>query len=82
MDKYKHIPVVLAGDFNDFPYTAPLDNIEKSFIDFYSLKAIAEKDEQLKKVDRVYPDFTLICDTRKAEVGPSVEHRCLDYMLI
>jgi len=30
----------------------------------------------------LYPEFTLICDTKKSKVGPSIEHRCLDYIMM
>lgn len=54
---------------------------EDDFIDLFSLKAYQEHGDAIPTKEALYPDFTLICDTRKANVGPSVEHRCLDYIL-
>lgn len=34
------------------------------------------------KKDAVYPDYTLICDTKETADKPSVNHFCLDYIML
>ena len=29
-----------------------------------------------------FPDYTLICDIRKSKIGPTPDHRCLDYLFV
>ena len=36
----------------------------------------------MNRQDFEFPDYTLICDTRKAKIGPSPDHRCLDYVFV
>lgn len=58
--------------------------MRESFIDMYSLKNLqCEKDLSIfNRDDFEFPDYTLICDTRKAKIGPSPDHRCLDYVFV
>jgi len=37
---FKGIPMILAGDFNDFPLTDPLNKFDADFVDLYSLKTM------------------------------------------
>ena len=39
-DKFKDIPFIQAGDFNDFPWATPLLKMRESFVDMYSLKSL------------------------------------------
>ena len=38
-EKFSGLPMFLAGDFNDFPFTDPLIEFEKLFVDLYTVKA-------------------------------------------
>ena len=83
-EKFKDVPYIQAGDFNDFPWTAPLLKMRESFVDMYSLKSIQTENDisLMNRHDFEFPDYTLICDTRKAKIGPSPDHRCLDYVFV
>lgn len=65
-DKFDNIPVIMAGDFNDFPDTDPLLKFRESHVDLYSLKSIQTQND-ISSMDRSkfeFPDYTLICDVR------------------
>lgn len=83
-DKFNDVPVIVAGDLNDKPWTEPIQKMQESYIDLYSLKNIQHMEDisTVKSKDHEFPDFTLICDIRKAKVGPTPDHRCLDYMFV
>lgn len=84
-DKFDDIPVFLAGDLNDFPWADPVQKMRESCVDLYSLKSVQASGQDISKMDRQnfdFPDYTLICDIRKAAVGPTPDHRCLDYVFV
>ena len=58
--------------------------MRESFIDLYSLKEIQDKNDfsQVDRQDHEFPDYTLICDIRQSKVGPTPDHRCLDYVFV
>ena len=60
----RSIPVFLAGDFNDFPWSKPVRFFENHFVDLYTISKNQDKyPANHPNVKSVYPDYTLICDT-------------------
>lgn len=84
-EKFDDVPVFLAGDMNDHPWTDPVQKFRESCVDLYSLKSIQATGKNISQMDRSkfeFPDYTLICDLRTADIGPTPDHRCLDYVFV
>ena len=60
----RNIPVFLAGDFNDFPWSRPVRFLENTFVDLFTIGSNQHKyPANHPSVKATYPDYTLICDT-------------------